>query len=176
MPDVIGNIFTAVLTSGIVTALIKMLFARSLNDLQKQLSAYTIRYSKLHELRVNAFAEAYSLLMKLQDSVARYIAVTSPARVHSNDDYNKARNALSEADMKFKDYYESCIIFLPDGARDRMDEMHTTLRQIPLLFENRAESNQIIRGHGEALDAFKNRIPPIRDNLIEEFGKLVEGK
>jgi len=89
------------------------------------------RFSKLHEKRADAIAEAYALLKLFVSALAHYVKVIESADDPSREDRNKR---VIETGNAFLLYYSSKRIFIPVSVAKKIDEIVKTLREAHFQF------------------------------------------
>jgi hypothetical protein len=83
----------------------------------------SVRFSGLHQRRLEILAEAYSLLERSRRNLEKYINLFPIL-----DDQMAARDAFTKSHNKFIEFYTEKIIFFPTDIATRLDNINNEFR------------------------------------------------
>jgi hypothetical protein len=162
---VFNIIVSSLITSGIMTAVIPMLFKRS-----------HLRFECLHVKRIEIIADIYSQLRQLEALAVEIADTSNPLNEPTKSDIQEAFSKFCVEYKKVETYFEQHRILVPKKTADVIEKLLVYLSKAASTYRHKVDNLPDgaigIRIWVEFKDVISNKIPPVRKSLEEEIRKI----
>lgn len=179
--DVLKYVITLLVGSGTIAWIVKQLFSQILSrdiehfkaNLRTTALEHEIRFSRLHDRRVEVIAELYKRLARADTA---FVALTKPLRVQGESFPEQLRTA-SHCGKEFMDYLNENRVWLSDPLCQLLEALNNELRLTWVDITLRPDRAQ---AWVDAWEKIEDRVPQVRrqieQQMQEMLGAVLPGK